>query len=192
MIVLVEEISHGKVDDSRIFVFSWNDLFSLRGGFAREVSGGIGVIPVTSGRGDGGAALPPTQTFAPEVNRNFVRGVSPPGQIWVIKDLKADITLDGQAHIKGTGLVLGGGNNVGRIPAGATVFATLSCGAGPVFTFHSTSPTGVPLQPNGDFQIDDALTGDPLPTTCVNAVLLIRSTAGTQSWFAAGIAQPQD
>jgi hypothetical protein len=90
-----------------------------------------------------------------------------PGQIWVIKDLKADITLDGRAHVKGTGLVLGGGNNVGRIPAGATVFATLTCGAGPVFTFHSTSPTGVPLQPNGDFQIDDTLTGDPLPTTAL-------------------------
>jgi hypothetical protein len=154
--------------------------------------GGIGVIPVSSGRGEMGAALPPTQTFAPEVNRNFVRGVSPPGQIWVIRDLNADITVDGRAQVKGKGLLLGGGNNVGRAPAGAMVFATLSCGVAPTFTFHSTSSTGVPLQPDGSFQIEDTLTGDPLPATCTNAVLLIRSTAGTQSWFAAGIEQIED
>jgi hypothetical protein len=154
--------------------------------------GGIGVIPVSSGRGEMGAALPPTQTFAPEVNRNFVRGVPPPGQIWVIKDLKADIAVDGRAKVNGQGLLLGGGNNIGRAPAGAMVFATLSCGVAPTFTFHSTSPTGVPLQPDGSFQIDDTLTGDPLPATCANAVLLIRSTAGTQSWFAAGIEQIED
>jgi hypothetical protein len=157
-----------------------------------KFKGGIGVIPVSSGRGENGAALPPTQTFAPEVNRNFVRGISPPGQIWVIKDLKGEITLDGRAQIKGTGLVLGGGNNVGRVPANTTVFATLSCGAAAPFTFHSTSPSGVPLQLDGNFQIDDVLTGDPLPTTCTNAVLLIRSTAGNQSWFAAGIEQVKE
>ena len=73
------------MDDSRIFVFSGNDLLISAADSLAKFRGGIGVIPVTSGRGDGGAALPPTQTFAPEVNRNFVRGVSPPGQIWVIK-----------------------------------------------------------------------------------------------------------
>jgi hypothetical protein len=154
-----------------------------------KFQGGIGVNPVSSGRGEGGAALPATQTFAPEVNRNFVRDVSPPGQIWVIKDLKAKIGFDGRAQVKGQGLLLGGGNNVGRVPAGTMVFATLSCGASAPFTFHSTALTGVPLKPDGSFQIDDTLTGDSLPSTCANAVLLIRSTGGARSWFAAGIEQ---
>jgi hypothetical protein len=39
--------------------------------------GGIGVIPVSSG-----IAAAPADLTAPDVNRNFVRGVQPPGQIW--------------------------------------------------------------------------------------------------------------
>ena len=45
-----------------------------------KFKGGIGVIPVSSG-------VVPAQTqplTADAVNRNFVRGVNPPGQIWVI------------------------------------------------------------------------------------------------------------
>jgi hypothetical protein len=50
-------------------------------------------------------------------------------------------------------------------------------------TLHNTTLTGVPLQQNGDFVIDDVLT--PVPSTCASPVLLIRNVAGT--WFAAGI-----
>jgi hypothetical protein len=45
--------------------------------------GGIGVIPVSSGQG--------TAATATVVNRNIVRGVQPPGQLWVISSLKADV-----------------------------------------------------------------------------------------------------
>ena len=48
-----------------------------------KFKGGIGVIPVSSAPG-------PAPTAA-TVNRNIVRGVQPPGQIWVIEDLRADV-----------------------------------------------------------------------------------------------------
>jgi hypothetical protein len=42
----------------------------------------------------------------------------------------------------------------------------------------------VPLQPDGDFRIDDNLNPPP-PAVCASPVLLIRNPAG--AWFAAGI-----
>ena len=134
--------------------------------------GGIGVIPVSAGAG--------TANPAEQVNRNIVRGVQPPGQIWVIAGLKADVRVDGHISVEGRGLLLGGGNGIGS-NAGASVFATLICEtAGPE---HSNA-TAVPLAPNGDFRIDDMLT--TVPAECPSPVLLIRN-AGNRAWFAAGI-----
>jgi len=140
--------------------------------------GGIGVIPVSSAAGPANA----DGTF-PNVNKNIVRGVNPPGQIWVIADLKATVTTDGHITVRGRGLLLGGGNNIGR-NANASVFATLICEPAVPFTQLNTTLTGVPLEPNGDFLIDDTLS--PTPSECPSPVLLIRS-AGNQAWFAAGI-----
>lgn len=136
-----------------------------------KFKGGIGVIPVSSGVG----AL----ATATVVNRNIVRGVQPPGQIWVIEDLRADVKADGSIKVDGRGLLLGGGNNIGT-NASQSVFATLICGA----ALHSTNPAGVALEPNGDFRIDDRLDPAP-PADCVSPVLLIRNLGG--AWFAAGI-----
>jgi hypothetical protein len=138
-------------------------------------SGGIGVIPVSSGVGQD-----PTATT---VNRNIVRGVQPAGQIWVIRTLAATVTTNGGITVVGEGLVLGGGNNVGRA-TGQRVFATLMCEAAAPFTEHNSDLDGVPLEPNGDFRIDDVLS--PAPTSCDSPVLLIRNTANL-NWFAAGI-----
>jgi hypothetical protein len=138
--------------------------------------GGIGVIPVTSGVG--------TATTATTVNRNIVRNIQPPGQIWRIGALDAKIKTNGDIKVEGKGLVLAGGNGIGRPPAGASVFATLICEAATPFIEHSTTLTGVPLAPNGDFQIDDALV--PIPDGCASPVLLIRSANGG-AWFASGI-----
>lgn len=137
--------------------------------------GGIGVIPVSTGQGQD-----PTATV---VNRNIVRGVQPPGQIWVIRDLKADVKDDGQIRVQGRGLLLGGGNNIGG-NANANVFATLICEAAPPFTERNTDLAGVPLDPDGDFRIDGAL--NPAPADCASPVLLIRNAAN-KGWFAAGI-----
>jgi hypothetical protein len=147
--------------------------------------GGIGVIPVSSGVG--------TAATATVVNRNIVRGVQPAGQIWVIADLRADVSIDGGIRVRGEGLILGGGNNVGRA-TGQNVFATLICEAAAPFTERSTNLAGVPLAPNGDFEIDDVLKIDdvltPIPD-CASPMLLIRNAAGL-AWFAAGIPKSEN
>ena len=139
--------------------------------------GGIGVIPLASGVGQA-----PTATV---VNRNIVRGVQPAGQIWVISALKAAVKTDGRIRVDGRGLLLGGGNLIG-FTANASVFATLICEPAAPFTEHSTNLVGVPLEPNGDFRIDDVLNPAP-PASCDSPVLLIRVTGANPGWFAAGI-----
>jgi hypothetical protein len=135
------------------------------------------------------APTPATAQVVESVNRNIVRGVQPPGQIWVIRDLRADVKADGRIKVVGRGLLLAGGNSIGS-NAGASVFATLICGAAAPFSLHSSASAGVPLAPNGDFRIDDVLTTTP-PNPCASPVLLIRNVAN-QAWFAAGILRSGD
>ena len=140
-----------------------------------KFKGGIGVIPVSSAAG----ALNADGT-SPNVNRNVVRGVNPPGQLWTIADLRADVKADGSIKVKGRGLLLAGGNGIGG-NAGQSVRATLLCEvANPIL--HDTNL--VPLELNGDFRIDDVLNPAP-PAVCTSPVLLIRNPSG--AWFAAGI-----
>ena len=147
--------------------------------------GGIGVIPVSSG-----VAPVVSQLTSEVVNRNFVRGVQPAGQIWVIDKLDARVNTNGHIRVNGKGLILGGGNNAGRA-TGQAVFATLICAAAAPFDQFSTTLTGVVLAPNGDFKIDDMLSPAP-PFACASPMLLIR-TAGSGNWFAVGILkQEQD
>src|ERR1043165_5039345 len=137
--------------------------------------GGIGVIPVSNGagpvNGDG--------TF-PNAKLNIVRGVNPGAGPWRIASLRADVDIYGRITVRGRGLLLASGNGIGT-NAGQSVFATLICEAAIPFTEHSTS--AVPLEPNGDFRIDDTL--DSVPASCPSPVLLIRNTG--RVWFAAGI-----
>jgi hypothetical protein len=112
-----------------------------------------------------------------------VRGVAAAGQIWVIRDLAADVKQGGNIRIDGRGLLLGAGNAVGS-NGNASVFATLFC-ADDGNVQHSSTLAGVPLEVNGDFRIDDTLSPAP-PSQCSSPVLLIR-VVGPGSWFAAGI-----
>jgi hypothetical protein len=112
-----------------------------------------------------------------------VLGVQAAGQIWVIRDLQAQVKVSGRIQVDGRGLLLGAGNAIGS-NGGASVFATLFC-ANDGNTPHSTSAAGVPLQVNGDFRIQDSLSPAP-PDTCTSPVLLIR-VINSGSWFAAGI-----
>jgi len=145
--------------------------------------GGIGVIPASSAAG----TLNPDGTF-PNVNKNVVRGVNPPGSPWRIADLKADIDVFGRIRVRGRGLLLAGSNSIGQ-NANQKVFATLICEATGPFVEHSTNIAGVPLEANGDFRIDDTL-NPAVPTNCASPVLLIRNTGGL--WFAAGIVKADD
>ena len=111
-----------------------------------------------------------------------VRGVPAAGQIWVIRNLIADVSLDGSIIVDGRGLLLGAGDGVGS-NGGASVLATLFC-ANDGNIQHSSNPAGVPLEVNGDFSIKDTLS-PAVPSSCTQPVLLIRNTGG--GWFAAGI-----
>ena len=140
--------------------------------------GGVGVIPVQNVAGVTNA----DGTFQ-DVRRNIVRGVVPGAGPWRIADLKATVDVDGRIRVRGRGLLLASGNSIGQT-ANQVVFATLICEAAAPFVERSTSAVGVPLEPNGDFRIDDTL--DSVPADCPSPVLLIRTTAN-RSWFAAGI-----
>ena len=141
--------------------------------------GGIGVDPVSSG------VVPQGQQplTSEVVNRNFVRGTPPPGQIWRIAALTADVKIDGRIRVQGRGLLLAGGNSIGT-NANQSVRARLFCDATTAFD----SANLVALQPNGDFRIDDVLRstgGATPPNPCASPVLLIINGGG--AWFAAGI-----
>jgi hypothetical protein len=139
-----------------------------------KFKGGIGVIPVTGVAANG------------TVNLNIVRGVNPAGP-WRIADLNAVVESNGHITVRGRGLLLAAGNGIGT-NANASVHATLFCG--PANAAAAFDEVGVPLAADGDFVIDDFLTGNvSVPTPCENPVLLIRSgaVAGQGVWFAAGI-----
>jgi hypothetical protein len=143
--------------------------------FLARFEGGIGVIPASNGAG----VLNADGTF-PNVKLNIVRGVNPGAGPWRIADLRAEIQTDGRIKVRGRGLLLASSNSIGQ-NANQNVFATLICEAAGPFVEHNTF--SVPLEPNGDFRIDDTL--DPVPSDCLSPVLLIRNTGGV--WFAAGI-----
>ena len=145
--------------------------------FLARFEGGIGVIPVSNGAGPVNA----DGTF-PNVRLNLVRGVFPGAGPWRIADLRADVDADGRIKVRGRGLLLASGNSIGQ-NANQRVFATLLCEAAAPFVERSTAFTGVPLESNGDFRIDETL--NPAPSECPSPVLLIRNTGGV--WFAAGI-----
>ena len=140
-------------------------------------AGGIGVIPVQN-------VVAGAVGTVQVVNRNVVRGVEPGLGPWRIADLKAVVDADGRIKVKGRGLLLASGNRIGQ-NANQSVFATLICEAAAPFVERSTDATGVALEPNGDFRIDDVL--NPAPQDCASPVLLIRTTAAGGLWFAAGI-----
>jgi hypothetical protein len=142
---------------------------------ALKFKGGIGVIPVTGVAANG------------TVNLNIVRGVNP-GAPWRIAGLEAEVGFDGHIKVVGRGLLLASGNGIGT-NAGQSVHATLFCGPAATATAHNSTLTGVALQADGDFTIDDFLTPAP-PATCDNPVLLIRNVGGV--WFAAGIPKVQE
>lgn len=140
---------------------------------------GIGVGPVLSGIG--------TAATATDVNRNIVRDIQPSGFPWMIRELRADVSDTGMIDVRGKGLLVAGGDGIGT-NANQKVFVTLACGAASPFTTHSSTATGVALDPEGDFRITEALVPPP-PAPCVKPALLIRNLGG--AWFAVGIAEPR-
>jgi hypothetical protein len=139
-------------------------------------------------RFEGGIGATPAAIAAGALVINVTRGVTPGGRPWVIESLRAEVKIDGRVSVEGRGLLLGGSDAIGT-PAGQSVRARLFCGPAATATVHQSGL--VPIEPNGDFRIDDVLAPVP-PTTaatpaapCTSPVLLIVSGGG--SWFAAGV-----
>lgn len=147
---------------------------------------------------------------------NTVAGVNPGGAPWVIKSLKAEINSNGEIHVKGKGLLLGGGDNIGTRGGPRQVVASLFCRNAPVPPATAGTLTApynssfVPLDANGDFHIHSGLansSGLLPPPNCGDTIdnrpiLLIRTVtpanpttntpAAPGAWFAAGIIKDDD
>ncbi len=127
-------------------------------------------------RFDGGIGETPVSAVA---TANVVNGILPGGQPWVISSLQASVSDNGQIRVDGRGLLLAGGNGIGT-NAAQSVKAILFCNG----IRSDTSATGVALEANGDFRIDDQLVPTPMGP-CTTSTLLITNVANR--WFAAGI-----
>lgn len=159
--------------------------------FVAAFDGGIGVDPLQN------VLTNPDGTFQ-AVRRNLVKGVVPAPGPWRIADLKAVVDADGRIRVRGRGLLLAGGDNIGR-NGNLSVFATLICEATAPFVERNSAETVdggfegvVPLEPDGDFFIDATLktsgiiiNDESTSPACPHPTLLIR--AGSGAWLAAGI-----
>jgi len=124
-----------------------------------------------------------------------IRGVLSGGAPWVVKNGKAQLSPDGHLRVRVKGLVIGEGalangnpvpaNLIGTVAGVTTVHAALTCGGpGGGTPFTITSTEGVPLNSDGDFEIDAEL---EIPSVCAQPILLIRigSPATPGPWIAA-------
>ena len=114
----------------------------------REFDGGIGVIPVSNGAGPVNADGTLPNVKAERRERGQPRGRA-------LEDRRAQGRGRRRGHIKvrGRGLLLASGNSIGQ-NANQNVFATLDLRSrGSLRGAQHGLP--VPLEPNGDFRIDD-------------------------------------
>ena len=131
-------------------------------------------------------SAPSSFSFSTSGNGNLVStSFSPGGRAWIIRKLRANVFVDGTVSIRGSGLLLSGGDGIGTRGAVTQVSATLFCGG----LAHDTGPAD--LDAAGNFQIRGPLSAAP-PNPCNAPVLLIRNAAGTRAWFAAGIPGGED
>ena len=109
-------------------------------------------------------------------------GVAPGGAPWTIGHSEARVRAD-RVRVRGRGLLL---INTGN-PANDGTTGPVQMVLAAVFCNDSTTPAftsaPVPLDPDGDFRIDEDLT-TPLPTTCLAPAVLVRIAQ------AAGVATP--
>ncbi|MEQ1806765.1 MAG: hypothetical protein ABL900_15420 [Burkholderiaceae bacterium] len=159
-----------------------------------QFSGAIGSQPLAAG-----ANVP-----------NDVLGILPGGRPWELRKFRASVDTQGVLRAKGSGLILGGGSNIGRPAIPRNIQATLICSAtaaAPVATSPAWNSVAVALNEFGDFAIDAPL--KPVapnltlvpPNPCNFPILLIRTSAAATvpgadptpgAWFAAGIPSRAD
>jgi len=112
-----------------------------------------------------------------------IRGVSAAGAPWVVKNGKLTLDPDGRikVHVKGLLIIDGALANGAPVPPNLigttggvlTVHAALTCGGpGNGVPFTITPTEGVPLDANGDFDIDAEVS---IPDVCAQPIVLIRT-----------------
>ncbi|HYV07940.1 MAG TPA: hypothetical protein VFB82_25330 [Blastocatellia bacterium] len=124
-----------------------------------------------------------------------IRGVLAGGAPWVVKNGKITLDPNGRLKVRVKGLVIGDGalangnpvpaNLIGTTAGVATVHAALTCGGpGGGVAFTITPTHGVPLDADGDFEIDERIT---IPDICAQPIVLIRigDPATPGPWIAA-------
>jgi len=78
---------------------------------------------------DGVSGAPGPGPVATSVNRNIVRGVQPPAQLWAIAAFRAEVRVGGHITVDGRGLVFAGGDTIGTAlvvtPGGTTTLNIL-------------------------------------------------------------------
>jgi hypothetical protein len=154
-------------------------------------SGAIGSQPFAN---VGGVAVP-----------NDVLGVPPGGRPWELLKLKASVDVNGMLQLRAKGLLLGGGNNIGRPAIPRNMQATLFCNEAGVN--NAWNSTAAAVDAKGNFAISGALVpvapniAPVPPNPCNLPILLIRNSAAATTpgglpvpgaWFAAGIVDDGD
>lgn len=124
-----------------------------------------------------------------------IRGVAAGGAPWVVDNGKVTLDSNGRLRAHVNGLVIGEGalangdpvpaNLVGTVATVTTVHAALTCGGpGGGVPFTITPTDGVPIDSNGDFDIDAQVS---IPSVCAQPIILIRigTPATPGPWIAA-------
>lgn len=124
-----------------------------------------------------------------------IRGVLAGGAPWVVKNGKAQLSPNGRLRVRVKGLLIGDGalasgdpvppSLVGTVATVTTVHAALTCGGpGGGAPFTITPTEGVPIDSNGDFEIDEEVS---IPEVCAQPIILIRigTPAAPGAWIAA-------
>ena len=124
-----------------------------------------------------------------------IRGVVAGGAPWVVKNGKVQLKPNGGLRVRVKGLVIGAGALasgdpvpaalIGTVAGITTVHAALTCGGPGSGTPFTITPTdGVPISPDGDFEIDADIS---IPSVCEQPIVLIRigTPATPGPWIAA-------
>ena len=136
---------------------------------------------------------------------NDVLGIAPGGRPWELRKLRASVDTSGMLRVRASGLLLGGGSNIGRPAIPRNVQVTLFCNDnGTNIAWNSDAAA---LDAHGNFLIHGLLA--PVapnqllvpPNPCNLPILLVRNSAAATTpggapipgpWFAAGILSDGD
>jgi len=149
---------------------------------------------ISSAKGPKGPKIINSHVFGSTPNIT-IRSVDAGAAPWVVDNGKVTLDSNGRIVVRVKGLVIGAGalangdtvpaNLVGTVATVTTVHAALTCGGpGGGVPFTITPTDGVPIDSDGDFEIDAQVS---IPSACAQPIILIRigTPAAPGPWIAA-------